>query len=769
MSMLDDSNTVLCVTKVGSLFEFDTSFESCSKYGFFNGDLVETTSGQGLVVGVRDNQLWFEIFDHDGASYWDNGYDYHDLVNDVNVKLISFNNKEGEQEVGEGEETERKKNKMVKDNSYYHSQFSDGSNHRCNNTTCREQHHTDVIRRVLCQKYLFRYIIKSFDIFAYRKTLYSQPRDAYHSLRIWRYDYHNIVDANWMITNGHFGLLADKIRDGANLSYEPFEGGVIKFFKNMPWDIFKHLFPRYRDEILGEETLYETLTKVVFQFGRKDIAEYLQSEFTSLFENDPARAKDAFILAVSNYQVEMLPFCVGLLKDKCPIPSNCQFNLEIARFLASNNIDLFINYLESSVEMSESFYLSGDCQLFKLLEDPANPIQIVVLQRSIVNTLNSLEPLVNSTISLDLIVHDSMNESIYNYGNTQQIKWSNLSGNINTPPVSIKLTNHHTTEIIQTIAQFHDARNILWILEDLEDYDGHGIGYLIKTLGITPVVSSSLYDLSKSLFKRDLFEYGHLLTPEKEMKLSDPTDKFRQTLPSLESLKYIQSLNPEFINVAFESIDQWTKVESLQFFLDHCSKITNRNTYYRFLLQSLWDSIACGRLDLVICLFQHKPRTNCGFELEIAIHYDRCDIAKFIIERITSVEDLHWQPRLFRKLPLQFNILQFFVESFSCIISEETHVTPMMDVSIKCGLINSFSYLLEKFPCAYYNIHECLRHNGGEILDFIINQMNNKQRVEKTAKFEDIFSRAYHKGFTDIISVLEKHNLLLKPQSETKK
>ncbi|EFA83878.1 hypothetical protein PPL_02948 [Heterostelium album PN500] len=416
--------------------------------------------------------------------------------------------------------------------------------------------------------------------------------------------------------------------------------------------------------------------------------------------------------------------------------------------------------------MSESFYLSGDCQLFKLLEDPANPIQIVVLQRSIVNTLNSLDPLVNSTISLDLIVHDSMNESIYNYGNIQQIKMANAENSNNTPPVSIKLTNHHTTEIIQTIAQFHDARNILWILEDLEDYDGHGIGYLIKTLGITPVVSSSLYDLSKSLFKRDLFEYGHLLTPEKEMKLSDPTDKFRQTLPSLESLKYIQSLNPEFINVAFESIDQWTKVESLQFFLDHCSKITNRNTYYRFLLQSLWDSIACGRLDLVVCLFQHKPRTNCGFELEIAIHYDRCDIAKFIIQRITSVKQL--RPRLFKFLPIRFNILKYLIESFSSIISEETHVTPMMDVSIKCGLINSFSYLLEKFPGAYYNIHECLSHHGGETLDFIITQMNDQQRAKETAKFKDIFSRAHSNGFRNVLSVLEKHNLLLKPRKKIK-
>ncbi|EFA83879.1 hypothetical protein PPL_02949 [Heterostelium album PN500] len=285
MSMLDDSNTVSCITKGGDVFEFDTSFESCSKYGFFNGDLVETSAGQGLVVGVRDNQLWFEIFGHDGASYWDNGDDYHDLVNKVKVKLLSFNNIEGEEEKEKNKRNKKKKNsnsKIVKDNSYYYSQFSDGSNHRCNNTTCREQHHTDVIRRVLCQKYLFRYIIKSFDIFAYRSGDTTTT---------------NIVDANWMITNGHFGLLADKIRDGANLSYDYwFEARLCKSLDNMPLNIFVHLFPRYKEQILREKEVFAGIIEVVFQFGRKDIADFIQSEFGSLFIVFPEVAKRAFIL-----------------------------------------------------------------------------------------------------------------------------------------------------------------------------------------------------------------------------------------------------------------------------------------------------------------------------------------------------------------------------------------------------------------------------------------------------------------------------------------
>ncbi|EFA84858.1 hypothetical protein PPL_01851 [Heterostelium album PN500] len=137
-------------------------------------------------------------------------------------------------------------------------------------------------------------------------------------------------------------------------------------------------------------------------------------------------------------------------------------------------------------------------------------------------------------------------------------------------------------------------------------YDGLGISYLLKTFNIIPSMKTNKYALSKSLFRRDLFEFGNLVTPERHLKLSSNIEIFKSSLPSLQSLQYIQSINSDFTNIAFQSVDQWTKLETLQFYLVHCSK-TIGNTYYRFLIRAMLDAVACGRLDLVRCLDHVQP------------------------------------------------------------------------------------------------------------------------------------------------------------------
>ncbi|KAF2074305.1 hypothetical protein CYY_004399 [Polysphondylium violaceum] len=72
----------------GSTLEFDIAGDTCQKFGFFHGCRVQTPKGLASVIGVRDGNLWFHVDGDPGASYWDNGKDYEDLVFKLQIQLI---------------------------------------------------------------------------------------------------------------------------------------------------------------------------------------------------------------------------------------------------------------------------------------------------------------------------------------------------------------------------------------------------------------------------------------------------------------------------------------------------------------------------------------------------------------------------------------------------------------------------------------------------------------------------------------------------------
>jgi len=74
-------------TKTGEILEFDISRAACSPFGFYYSDRVDTPRGPATVIGVRDDSLWFHIDCDKGASYWDNGKDYVDLLS-IGISII---------------------------------------------------------------------------------------------------------------------------------------------------------------------------------------------------------------------------------------------------------------------------------------------------------------------------------------------------------------------------------------------------------------------------------------------------------------------------------------------------------------------------------------------------------------------------------------------------------------------------------------------------------------------------------------------------------
>jgi hypothetical protein len=74
--------------KNGQVMEFDISRSACEKFGFYYSDRVETPLGNASVVGVNNGCLWFLIDGDPGASFWDNGKCYEDLLK-LGINLIS--------------------------------------------------------------------------------------------------------------------------------------------------------------------------------------------------------------------------------------------------------------------------------------------------------------------------------------------------------------------------------------------------------------------------------------------------------------------------------------------------------------------------------------------------------------------------------------------------------------------------------------------------------------------------------------------------------
>lgn len=66
--------------KNGEVMDFDISRSACNKFGFYYSDRVETPLGSASVVGVANKSLWFLVDGDPGASFWDNGKCYEDLL-----------------------------------------------------------------------------------------------------------------------------------------------------------------------------------------------------------------------------------------------------------------------------------------------------------------------------------------------------------------------------------------------------------------------------------------------------------------------------------------------------------------------------------------------------------------------------------------------------------------------------------------------------------------------------------------------------------------
>eukprot|EP01112_Ceratiomyxa_fruticulosa_P018228 TRINITY_DN5796_c0_g1_i1.p1 TRINITY_DN5796_c0_g1~~TRINITY_DN5796_c0_g1_i1.p1 ORF type:complete len:461 (-),score=107.82 TRINITY_DN5796_c0_g1_i1:153-1535(-) len=74
--------------KDGSTQNFDISRQACSHFGFYFGDRINTPKGVATVIGVSGGFLWVHIDTDSGASYWDNGKNYHDLLA-IGFSLVS--------------------------------------------------------------------------------------------------------------------------------------------------------------------------------------------------------------------------------------------------------------------------------------------------------------------------------------------------------------------------------------------------------------------------------------------------------------------------------------------------------------------------------------------------------------------------------------------------------------------------------------------------------------------------------------------------------
>eukprot|EP01114_Cavostelium_apophysatum_P013954 TRINITY_DN348_c1_g1_i2.p1 TRINITY_DN348_c1_g1~~TRINITY_DN348_c1_g1_i2.p1 ORF type:complete len:266 (-),score=32.91 TRINITY_DN348_c1_g1_i2:86-883(-) len=76
----DDQELVPFLTKSGDVYQFDCSAKSCAPKGFLSGERVLTPKGPATVVGVNGGFLWFKMDGDKGASYWNNGCTYEDLL-----------------------------------------------------------------------------------------------------------------------------------------------------------------------------------------------------------------------------------------------------------------------------------------------------------------------------------------------------------------------------------------------------------------------------------------------------------------------------------------------------------------------------------------------------------------------------------------------------------------------------------------------------------------------------------------------------------------
>lgn len=75
------------ITKTEEVYTFDISTETCSQYGFFHGDRVQTPRGPATIIGIHDYHVWFHIDGDRGASFWD-GYRSYEQLLGLGISLI---------------------------------------------------------------------------------------------------------------------------------------------------------------------------------------------------------------------------------------------------------------------------------------------------------------------------------------------------------------------------------------------------------------------------------------------------------------------------------------------------------------------------------------------------------------------------------------------------------------------------------------------------------------------------------------------------------
>ncbi|EFA84857.1 hypothetical protein PPL_01850 [Heterostelium album PN500] len=137
---------------------------------------------------------------------------------------------------------------------------------------------------VLCQKQLFRYIIRSYDTYAYRKGKFSEQSKrgsiVFNLGSWWRFTYNEVFSVDWVLRKHHFGLLADKLKREPHKLFYPdlFTMNLLNSIDIIPFDVFKHLFRIYGDSIVCDH-FYNPLVQNAFLFGRKDIVEHIQRAY----------------------------------------------------------------------------------------------------------------------------------------------------------------------------------------------------------------------------------------------------------------------------------------------------------------------------------------------------------------------------------------------------------------------------------------------------------------------------------------------------------
>ncbi|EFA84267.1 hypothetical protein PPL_03344 [Heterostelium album PN500] len=195
----------------------------------------------------------------------------------------------------------------------FFKEYSD-SFYKCNDTTCKQQYHTDVIRSVLCQKVLFRRIIQSFNRYGYRMTFVEKPL-ALNDVLSWRYHYHEINSVEWMVANCHFGLCLDKIRLCQKNQQQPEElfypdrinGVMLNRIQQMPLELFSHLIQEYRDSLIKDHVHFVKVVDASIRAGRVDLFEHMRKNMSfTLFQ---AVQTSIVETAVAANNLEITRFC----------------------------------------------------------------------------------------------------------------------------------------------------------------------------------------------------------------------------------------------------------------------------------------------------------------------------------------------------------------------------------------------------------------------------------------------------------------------------